>query len=197
MEIKFKLGNKPKKAEEAIIELMFHYTILMEYSLLDLQNSVRGFVSRMSESVTQIDKIVTAETKPAQDIRVKIAEHAKNSPSEELANSSHPVAVAELLAVLAGVEGLNDKISPPIYTLIECLSFEDIQAQRIDHLTHCFKLLNEGIMQRLEVGLSEYTVEDIAAFSEKLRKTTRALYTMPEERNIFDQVFPQNPPKAV
>ena len=196
MENKIKLVQKPHNAEEAIIEMMFHYTILMQYSLLDLQNSVRGFVNRMSESVTQLDKIVSTETKPANEMCIKIANHVKDSVKDQKHEAPDPLEVAELLSLLAGLGNLGEKISGPVYTLIECLSFEDIQSQRIEHLTSCFTTLNEGIMQRLEAGLSNYSVEDISVFSEQMRKKTRAMYTMPEERDIFDQVFSPQPSKT-
>lgn len=87
MKVKITSGQKPERAEEAIIEMMFHYTILMEYSLLDLQHSVRGFVNRMSDSVTQLDKIITTETKPASEMCVKIAKRIIELSKEQ--NKKH------------------------------------------------------------------------------------------------------------
>lgn len=186
------------KPEDVLIDLLFHYTVLMEYSLLDLQSSVRHFVERMSDAVAQLDRACVAQAAQAREAaalaaaRVPGNAHRTEHGTEHRAGSGE-VAKAKvenaILTALQDAARLDERLSEHVYTLVECLSFEDIQAQRIEHLTRAFRKLNEGIMERLERGLENYTSHDIERFADESARETRSTYTMPEERNIFDQVF--------
>lgn len=193
-----KFPSSVRTPEEALIELLFHFSILMEYQLLDLQHSVRDFVSRMSNAVTVLDGITTEESRTAGALLARLDQGAGSDDSmlghdgvqkETGTVSVGDVSVGDVRAQLVRMKELDERLRPSLYTIIECLNFEDIQSQRIEHLVNSFKLLNQGIMEKLETGLANQQREDILAFARRMANLTRAMYTMPEERDIFDQVF--------
>ena len=170
--------------ERAIIDLLFHYMVLCEYQLLDLQAAVRGFVDRLSNAVSNIDGTLTAACSAARP--------AFESTSSALAAGKDSFTREEVAALLAAFKpcvNAADAVQPDLYTFIECLSFEDIQSQRLDHLVRASNALNMGIIERLRSGLENEGIEEVRAFAREMARATRAMYTMPEERDVFDQVF--------
>jgi hypothetical protein len=170
--------------ERAIIDLLFHYAVLYEYQLLDLQASVRGFVDRMSEAVSNIDgtlgRVGAIGRTQINAIEASLAAGQQTFSKQEMTNLLE--AVRPAVNVAADVQ--ND-----LYTFIECLSFEDIQSQRLDHLAKSGNALNMGIIQLLNEGLETVAIKDLRLFCHKMARATRAMYTMPAEREVFDQVF--------
>lgn len=184
MKVANAFGFETNTAERAIIELLFHYMILCEYQLLDLQASVRGFVDRMSAAVSNIDSTLGRETQGARDAVAKVQAALAGGQTSFSAED-----VAHLLQAVAPATHASEGIQSDLYTLVECLSFEDIQSQRLDHLARASNALNMGIIERLRQGLDTVSVEDVRAFGVATARATRAMYTMPEERDVFDQVF--------
>jgi hypothetical protein len=178
-------GIKVQSPEAALIELMFHYTLLTEYQLLDLQALIRHFVDRMSQAVAHIDQAANQEG--AFDLETLI-----QSKRSEFAKEPSLVSRESVLNLLNELEKKVPKkndIQSDVYTLIECLSFEDIQSQRLDHMAKSNSALNHAIMEKLRIGFENVSVEDMRIFAYEFIQSTRASYTMPEERAVFDQVF--------
>jgi hypothetical protein len=184
MKVSSEFGFETNTAERAIIELLFLYMILCEYQLLDLQASVRGFVDRMSAAVSNIDGTIARETQEARVVVARVQAALDGGQATFTAEE-----VAKLLSAVGPSARIADSIQSDLYTLIECLSFEDIQSQRLDHLARASNALNMGIIERLRNGLDSISVEDVRAFGVATARATRAMYTMPEERDVFDQVF--------
>lgn len=169
--------------ERVIIDLLFHYTVLCEYQLLSLESDVRGFVERMSGATTSIDARITKQSH-------RLRAQAASLRGRAAAGAGMTAAELETLAAeIESVAASTDEAQPDIYTIVECLSFEDIQSQRLDHLVKSSNRLNTGIMERLHAGLENESVESTRAFASQLARSTRSLYTMPVERDVFDQVF--------
>lgn len=184
MKVSSVLGFETNTAERAIIELLFLYMILCEYQLLDLQASVRGFVDRMSTAVSNIDSTLSRDTQDAKAAVVRFQAALSGGQTSFTADE-----VAKLLASVAPSAHVADRIQNDLYTLIECLSFEDIQSQRLEHLARASNMVNMGIIDRLRNGLEKSSVDDVREFGVATARATRAMYTMPEERDVFDQVF--------
>lgn len=177
-------GLRANSPEAALIELLFHFSVLCEYQLLDLQAFVRTFVDRMSAAVTGIDAAVATGCR---DLATHVA--SVREALDSLPPSPGREAASTALARVEAVADLGTRVQNDVYTLVECLSFEDIQSQRLDHLVKASSRLNEVIMERLRVGVETASAAEIRAFAEGFVRGTRASYTMPAEREIFDQVF--------
>jgi hypothetical protein len=59
---------KLKSSEQMLMQLLFHFSILMEYQLIDLQSNVRSFVEAMSDAIQKMDSLVVEEGRSAQEI---------------------------------------------------------------------------------------------------------------------------------
>jgi hypothetical protein len=59
---------KAQSSEQMLMQLLFHFSILMEYQLIDLQSNVRAFVEAMSEAIQKMDNLVVEEGQSAQEI---------------------------------------------------------------------------------------------------------------------------------
>ena len=59
---------KAQSSEQMLIQLLFHFSVLMEYQLIDLQSNVRAFVEAMSEAIQKMDNLVVKEGETAQEI---------------------------------------------------------------------------------------------------------------------------------
>ncbi|WP_397599820.1 hypothetical protein [Silvanigrella sp.] len=59
---------KAQSSEQMLMQLLFHFSILMEYQLIDLQSNVRAFVEAMSEAIQKMDTLVVEEGQSAQEI---------------------------------------------------------------------------------------------------------------------------------
>lgn len=60
--------EKAQSPEQMITQLLFHFSVLMEYQLIDLQSNVRAFVEAMSEAIQKMDTLVVEEGQSAQEI---------------------------------------------------------------------------------------------------------------------------------
>jgi len=59
---------KLQNPEQVLMQLLFHFSILMEYQLIDLQSNVRSFVDAMSNAIQKMDSLVVEEGRSAQEI---------------------------------------------------------------------------------------------------------------------------------
>ncbi|MGY3802641.1 hypothetical protein ACWNT8_01025 [Pigmentibacter ruber] len=59
---------KAQTPEQMLMQLLFHFSILMEYQLIDLQSNVRSFVEAMSEAIQKMDNLVVEEGQQANEI---------------------------------------------------------------------------------------------------------------------------------
>ena len=59
---------KAESSEQMLMQLLFHFSILMEYQLIDLQSNVRSFVEAMSNAIQKMDGLVVEEGQSAQEI---------------------------------------------------------------------------------------------------------------------------------
>jgi hypothetical protein len=59
---------KAQSSEQMLMQLLFHFSILMEYQLIDLQSNVRSFVEAMSDAIQKMDGLVVEEGRSAQEI---------------------------------------------------------------------------------------------------------------------------------
>ena len=59
---------KAQSSEQMLMQLLFHFSSLMEYQLIDLQSNVRAFVEAMSEAIQKMDNLVVEEGQSAQEI---------------------------------------------------------------------------------------------------------------------------------
>ena len=191
--------------QDGVIELLFHYTVLLEYQLIHLQSDVREFVERMMNAIGDLDSQVTDECKQAvnlyEDIYNEINKISLTSSLDQTTLIEGAVAVGssgidksqKFLASLSKrtefLARIDERVKNHVNTLIECLSFEDIQNQRLEHVLKAFKLLNEGVSELIAQDLNLYTIDEVNSFAEDLKSRTRAMYTMKDERDVFDQVF--------
>lgn len=90
---------------------------------------------------------------------------------------------------LESVARLEERLRPQVYSIIECLGFEDIQAQRLDHLLTGFKELNNAVAQYLQEGESALEGGAFPSFANAFLNRVRARYTMESERVLFDRIF--------
>jgi hypothetical protein len=222
--------------EDALVQLMFRFSLLMEYQLMDLQGAVREFVERMSDALQLMDKQVTEEGKNAQALfetlfNAQAAEAAvlnsraaaraddifSEAQSEEgilpAAEEPAPAFVpagadedtshefkahdqvwSKVAKSFESVCRLDERLKPQVFTLIQCMNFEDIQTQRLDHALSSYKLLNAGVMKFLKSGIAATTPEEVREFALNMLSETFKMYTMADERQIFEQVFPAGEP---
>lgn len=59
---------KAQTSEQMLMQLLFHFSILMEYQLIDLQSNVRAFVEAMTEAIQKMDNLVVEEGQQATEI---------------------------------------------------------------------------------------------------------------------------------
>lgn len=59
---------KAQSSEQMLMQLLFHFSVLMEYQLIDLQSNVRAFVEAMSEAIQKMDRLVVEEGQQATEI---------------------------------------------------------------------------------------------------------------------------------
>jgi hypothetical protein len=210
---------KAKSPEHLLVEVLFHFSILMEYQLIDLQANVRSFVEAMSDAIQKMDHLVVEEGREAQEIfenlfvktnqegglggdeAVTLNQRANaradsifaEALGQKLADSQKEGSTGHLWSDISkkfeSVSRLEERLRPQVYTMIQSLNFEDIQTQRIEHALMAQKALNEGIVHFLKKGLQNCSMEEILVFSQKLVKETRQSYTMADERHVFDQIF--------
>lgn len=168
-----KMPTKVQTPEEAVIALLFHFTVLIEYQLLDLVHSARKATTDITEAITHLDSAV-------------------GECQERLKNSLAPLsgdALDQAGKILSHMSDMESQIRSHVFSIISNLSFEDIQSQRIEHLLNSIKLVNTGISEHLHAGLSSVSACDMLKLMVELAQQTRRSYTMREEREIFDQVF--------
>lgn len=55
-------------SDQMLVELLFHFSVLMEYQLIDLQSNVRTFVEAMSNAIQQMDNLVVEEGRSASEL---------------------------------------------------------------------------------------------------------------------------------
>ncbi|APJ04670.1 hypothetical protein [Silvanigrella aquatica] len=75
---------KAQSSEQMLIELLFHFSILMEYQLIDLQSNVRAFVEAMSDAIQKMDGLVVEEGRSAQEIYESLFNKATNTEATAL-----------------------------------------------------------------------------------------------------------------
>ena len=215
--------NSPK---ELLVSMLFHFNILTEYQLMDLQSMARTSVKRILTSVEELDKMIaedgdvtrdlyeslfalseedggrTAELNESSDQRVErimqealgelngdLGERIKNSPDFDIFKEAQDLIwskISKQLEALCQVEG---KLKEKIFTIVECLNFEDIQSQRLDHIIKSLKSLNSNLTSMIYHGIENETIETVKKFEREFITSTKQDYTTPEERKIFDQVY--------
>lgn len=68
--------------EKLLIQLCFHFSVLIEYQLNALQANVREFVFAMSDAIQEMDNLVVAEGKSAQELFENLFNQSKESSAE-------------------------------------------------------------------------------------------------------------------
>lgn len=116
----------------------------------------------------------------------KICEASEDEMVEQHAQDSVWSKVSKSLESVARLE---ERLRPQVYSIIECLGFEDIQTQRLDHLLSGFKELNGAVSNYLKEGESVLEGGTFPTFANNFLNRIRGRYTMESERNLFDSVF--------
>jgi hypothetical protein len=101
---------------------------------------------------------------------------------------AHDEVWSKISKKLESVTRLEERLRPHVFKIIECLNFEDIQSQKLEHLVFGYKLLNTHTSRYLA---SSQGMDDAAlrAFANDFLMQVRKSYSTEEERHIFDQVF--------
>lgn len=80
---------KAQNSEQILIELLFHFSILMEYQLIDLQSNVRAFVENMSEAIQKMDGLVVEEGRSAHELYESLFNKSESSEASELSDRAN------------------------------------------------------------------------------------------------------------
>jgi hypothetical protein len=101
---------------------------------------------------------------------------------------AHDEVWSKISKKLESVTRLEERLRPHVFKIIECLNFEDIQSQKLEHLVFGYKLLNNHTSRYLAEG-QHIDETSIRAFANDFLIQVRKAYSTEEERRIFDQVF--------
>jgi hypothetical protein len=78
----FSMVQSETNPEKLLVQLLFHFSVLIEYQLNDLQSEVRSFVEAMSTAIQEMDNLVVAEGKSAQDLFENLFNQNQSQDSE-------------------------------------------------------------------------------------------------------------------
>jgi predicted nucleic acid-binding protein len=95
---------------------------------------------------------------------------------------------AKISKKLESITRLEERLRPHVFTLVQCLIFEDIQSQRLDHLLRSYKMLNDRVTRHIH--MHSLPQGEASSFTKEFLKKVRDMYTMDEERHVFDSIFP-------
>jgi len=75
-----KLPKTVRGTEDAMIELLFHFTVLVEYQLMDMQSELRTSVEKMNHSVMTLDQCIEDKIKkfPDNEDLMTLGKEARN-----------------------------------------------------------------------------------------------------------------------
>ncbi len=159
-----------KSPENMLVQLLFHFSVLMEYQLIDLQANVRAFVEAMSTAIQQMDNLVVQEGRSAQEIFESLFNKSTHNEAATLnirANSRADDIFAEAAAQA------NPALLPPaIRDAVE----KDAEAKGIDNnsSSNAYDHIWSDISKRME---------SVCRLEERLRPQ---VYTMIQSLNFED-----------
>jgi hypothetical protein len=176
------------KLDGMVTEEGKHAQNLFESVFAQAQNEASVLNSR---AANRVDDIITELL--SQDSSVEVNEDLLNSlgsdTMEEGSQDAKDAVWSKMSKKLESVARLEERLRPHVYNLIQCLNFEDIQTQRLDHLLSGYKILNKALMAYLKEGEGVLPSGHVKTFANEFLKKVRGMYTMEEERVVFDEVF--------
>ena len=81
--------NSDTTPEKLIVQVFFHFSVLIEYQLNDLQSEVRRFVEAMSNAIQQMDGLVETEAKSAQSLFETLFSQKQNEEGSKMNNRAN------------------------------------------------------------------------------------------------------------
>ncbi len=158
---------KAQSPEQMLIQLLFHFSILMEYQLIDLQSNVRSFVEAMSDAIQKMDRLVVEEGRSAQEIYESLFNKATGTEATAL-NQRANFRADDIFAEASG------QLNPKLVDIIQNSAKEEDGKQETDSSTNAFDKIWSEISKRFE---------SVCRLEERLRPQ---VYTMIQSLNFED-----------
>ncbi len=165
------------------------YESIYEESQKESQVLNERAAARVDDLIAQALSSAGADANISQDLLNSI--NTNSDEKEQIAKEqieAHDQVWSKISKKLESVTRLEERLRPHVFKIIECLNFEDIQSQRLQHVLQSSQQLNEGIKRYLQAGhtLSE---SELKLFANNFLIQVRKSYTTEEERHIFDNIF--------
>lgn len=158
---------KVQSSEQMLMQLLFHFSILMEYQLIDLQSNVRSFVEAMSEAIQKMDNLVVEEGRGAQEIYESLFNKSTGSEATAL-NQRANFRADDIFAEASAQEDLK------ISEIIQSNTKKEDRTQKVDTGTNAFDKIWSEVSKRFE---------SVCRLEERLRPQ---VYTMIQSLNFED-----------
>jgi len=172
--------EKKKQAEAAL-----------ESAYLRPDAETQVLVDSMQETVTNLfDSISASISQGGNGIQ-----HGEDQPEVLLRNRLKRF-LAKFSNNNSQLDQLDDDLTKAIFAMIGSLSTDDVIAQRIDHVRNSLNALQLGLNYLLLDFENRCRTSEVEAFESNLKTYTVKQYTMVSEREVYDQQFPETPPKA-
>ena len=157
---------KAQSSEQMLIEVLFNFSILMEYQLIDLQSNVREFVEAMSDAIQKMDTLVVEEGRSAQEIYESL--FSKVGTEATALNQRANFRADDIFAEASA------QINPQISELIQSAKKEDTAKSGSESGSNAFDQIWSEISKRFE---------SVCRLEERLRPQ---VYTMIQSLNFED-----------
>ncbi len=158
---------KAQSSEQMLMQLLFHFSILMEYQLIDLQSNVRSFVEAMSDAIQKMDRLVVEEGRSAQEIYESLFNKSTGTEATAL-NQRANFRADDIFAEASG------QLNPKLAEIIQNSAKEEDGKQESDASTNAFDKIWSEISKRFE---------SVCRLEERLRPQ---VYTMIQSLNFED-----------
>ena len=126
-EFPFEIDNNTTP-EKLIVQVFFHFSVLIEYQLNDLQSEVRRFVA-MSNAIQQMDGLVETEAKSAQSLFETLFSQKQNEEGSKMNNRANKRAEDIFVEALQNLHPGKG----PLEAFNSDPNVSDIQAEVIDN----------------------------------------------------------------
>ena len=158
---------KAQSSEQMLMQLLFHFSILMEYQLIDLQSNVRAFVEAMSDAIQKMDGLVVEEGRSAQEIYESLFNKSTGTEATAL-NQRANFRADDIFAEASG------QLNPKLAEIIQNSTKKEDGKQDGDSGTNAFDKIWSEISKRFE---------SVCRLEERLRPQ---VYTMIQSLNFED-----------